>query len=386
MFIAFFEADIPDRCGAFYSDLCLARELKSRGHQIILISCAQNNRNFSGGEYEGFQWKPYITAGKELDKTNIWISPHYPHGNIVRRLNRDYNRPVIFTLHFAGAQAMFKVPLKVTWNETIWYVNQHIETNMMEHTFPPFVAHHELRRPFIDAAPILLDEPGTHEYITLVNANMIKGLVQFLKIAEKMPNHKFLAIRSFYLPPTDPTLKVSPNITWIDFTRDIKSIYARTRIMLVLSGSESFCITAAESMINGIPVIYCTPTGENFSNHMVGSTEGVQEWIDPVGISLPRDDTDAWVSKILELDDSGTYSAISNASREHAKSVFDTAGSAADYVVSFSQKNPVKPNSLTTIQHDSPRPTGLSFDVPTVPQRPSQPAAWRNGRLTFGRR
>jgi hypothetical protein len=385
MFIAFFEADIPDRCGAFYSDLCLARELKRRGHQVIFISCARPKGSFAGGEYEGFQWKPYLSAGRELDQSHLWISPHYPHGNTVRKLNRTYNRPVIFTLHFAGAADMFKVPFPGTWSETIWYVNKMIPVAMVNNAFPSFVSHHELRRPFIEKAPILLDVPGTHDHITLVNANMIKGLTQFLKIAKQLPNHKFLGIRSFYYPPTDPNLEVPPNITWIDFTRDVKSIYARTRIMLVLSGTESFCITAAESMINGIPVIYSAPTGRNYDDNILGTTEGVAEWIDPVGIALPRNDTAAWVSEILKLDDADIYSAKSADCRVHAEGVFNTVSSGADYAIGFAGTHPSRVNSIMSIGNEPSRPREQP-QVPTVPTRPNQPAVWRNGRLTFGRR
>lgn len=385
MFIAFFEADIPDRCGAFYSDLCLAKELKARGHTVILISCAPPNGNFAGGEYEGFRWKPAVSAGKELDQSHVWLSPHYPHGNVVRKLNQSYRRPIIFTLHFAGAAGLFKVPFQVTWPETIWHVNSFIP-RIVDNKFPGFVVHHEVRTPFIDPAPIRLTEAGTHEYITLVNANMIKGLPQFLKIAKQMPNHKFLGIRSFYYPPTDRTLEVPPNITWIDFTRDVKSIYAKTRVMLILSGTESFCITAAESMLNGIPVLYAEPTGGNYSDAMVGTTEGVQEWIDPVGIALPRDDTSAWVNKLLELDDESTYSELSNASRVHVKSLFGTAGAGADYIASFASKYGVKTNTFMTIRHEAVRQGSQVSLPPVVPQKPSQPAAWRNGRLTFGKR
>ena len=386
MLIAFFAIDIPDRCGAFFSDLCLARELKSRGHQIILISCKMPTKNFAGGEYEGFTWKPYISAGTELDKSQLWISPHYPHGNTVRKLNQVYKRPIIFTLHFAGAMKLFTVPFPVTWPEMFWSVNNFIPTALLNNKFPSFVVRNEVRRPFIDSAPILLDAPGTHEYITLVNANMVKGLPQFLKIATKMPNHKFLGIRSFYYPPTDRNLVVSPNIEWIDFTRDVRSIYAKTRVILILSGTESFCITAAESMINGIPVLYSAPTGTDYSPTVRGSTEGVQEWIDPVGISLPRDDTDAWVEKLTELDDEATYSALSIASREHAKAVFNTARAGADAALSFAGVNNVKPNTLMTVRQESRVPAPSVALPSVVPVRPNQPASWRNGRLTFGKR
>jgi len=385
MFIAVFEADMPDRCGAFYSDLCLARELKSHGHDVILISCSSMRGNFAGGEYEGFPWKPYLTAGKELDKTSVWISPHFPHGNIVRRLNREFQRPIIFTLHFAGALSMFNVPFKVTWPEMFWYVNNFIPKAMLNGNFPSFVVNHKLQRPFIEKSPILLDIQETREYITLVNANVVKGLVQFLKIAKEMPNHKFLGIRSFYFPPTDQQgLEVPPNITWVDFTRDVKSIYAKTRIMLILSGTESFCITAAESMINGIPVLYAKSDGRNYSQNVIGSTEGVEEWIQPAGIAIPRNDTSLWVSEILKLDDPDAYSAKSEESRNHAEPFFGTAKIGVNEVISFANANPVRINIMMSVRNERPQTDAMT--LPVVPQRPNQPAVWKNGRLTFGRR
>lgn len=49
--------------------------------------------------------------------------------------------------------------------------------------------------PFVDRVNSIAD---THdgEYITLVNANLNKGLPLFLEIAKRMPHKKFLGVRS----------------------------------------------------------------------------------------------------------------------------------------------------------------------------------------------
>lgn len=120
---------------------------------------------------------------------------------------------------------------------------------------PSWVTQHSLQRPFIEKEPVLLENTPTEGCITLINANMNKGLVFFLKLAAALPNHKFLGVRSYYHPPTDPTLHVPRNIEWIDFTRNMKSILARTRILVMPSTYESFGIVAAEALINGVPVI-----------------------------------------------------------------------------------------------------------------------------------
>lgn len=388
MYIAFFEANVPDRCGAFYSDLCLARELRARGHTVILINSSRDIRTFQGGEYEGFRWKPYLSAGRELDQTHLWIAPHYPYGTLIRRLNQTYKRPIIFTLHFAGARNLFDEARNVQWPETFWYVNSEIPRLLLNNQFPPFVVHHELQHPFMESQVVRLTDEPRDTYITLINANMNKGLAVFLKIAKALPDHKFLAIRSYYHPPTDPTMEVPPNIVWEDFTRDTKSIYRRTRILLVPSAYESFCIVAAEAMLNGIPVLYTKPTGGSPEHGMVGSTEGMHAWIHPEGIACNRSVVDEWVDAIRSLDDEETYQTRSDACRAKAEPLFETAMSAANYALSFASKHGVRVNSQFTIQNAAPK-TESAQAGPTIAQlttRPSQPVGWRGGKLSFGRR
>lgn len=386
MKIVFFEASIPDRCGAFYSDLCLARSLRDKGHDVFFVSCDPTIRSFSGGVYEGFHWKPLASTGKDLDQSHIWICPAYPVLPRVRKLNVTYGRPLIIVLHFAGPRSLLDSRVPIKWPEFVWYVNEYIPKACYNMNFSANILEHSLVRPFMETSTALLETPGTADHITLVNANTIKGLIPFLKIATKMPEHKFLGVRSFYYPPTDLGVYVPPNITWIDFTRDIKSIYAQTRILLVLSSTESFCISAAEAMMNGIPVIYSSPGPYTNTHGVSGSTEGVVEWIDPVGIGLPRDDTDAWVAEIQKLDDPDMYEEISTACREHVVPYFDTAPWAADNVVAIAHKHPVRTGTHFSIRNEAPARSAAGEAPSAIPIRPSQPVGWKNGRLTFGRR
>lgn len=114
-----FVADVPDVSGAFFSDLRMARELQRRGHSIFLV-CTGPVKTFSGGVYQGFRWKPYQSAGRELDQSQLWMAPHFPAAPIIRKLNGGYRRPILFTLHFAGAPEMFASPVPVTWKEAFW--------------------------------------------------------------------------------------------------------------------------------------------------------------------------------------------------------------------------------------------------------------------------
>lgn len=49
MFIAVFTANMPDNCGAFFSDIALVKSLQKRGHTITLINCGEPKKNFAGG-------------------------------------------------------------------------------------------------------------------------------------------------------------------------------------------------------------------------------------------------------------------------------------------------------------------------------------------------
>lgn len=61
-------------------------------------------------------------AGRELDASHLWMVGFFPHGNAVRKLNRTYRRPIVFTLHFEGSAEKFDSPPPgyVTWPEKVW--------------------------------------------------------------------------------------------------------------------------------------------------------------------------------------------------------------------------------------------------------------------------
>ncbi len=119
MHIIMFVADVPDVSGAFFSDLRLAREFQSRGHVVTLVSTGRL-KSYAGGTYQGFRWKPYQSAGRELDQSQLWMAPHYPAAPLIRKLNGGFRRPILFTLHFAGAPEMFQAPAQVSWKEAFW--------------------------------------------------------------------------------------------------------------------------------------------------------------------------------------------------------------------------------------------------------------------------
>jgi glycosyltransferase involved in cell wall biosynthesis len=149
-------------------------------------------------------------------------------------------------------------------------------------------------------------DPSKNEYITLINTNENKGGKIFEKIAQAMPNKRFLGVLGSYdeqMRNNLPNLKIVPN------TSNILPHYKETRILLMPSEYESWGRTATEAMCSGIPVIS-------------SEADGLKENCGSAGIYIKdRNDIKSWVSEINKLDDKKAYEEASRKakarSREH---------------------------------------------------------------------
>lgn len=118
--------------------------------------------------------------------------------------------------------------------------------------------------------------------ITLISLNERKGGYLFKKIAEAMPDRKFIGVVGSYdnsgalgLSQQQIIDSMPPNVTIIPNSPDILSVYRQTRLLLMPSDYESWGRTATEAMCSGIPVIV-TPTPGLLENcgeagHFVGT-------------------------------------------------------------------------------------------------------------------
>ena len=149
----------------------------------------------------------------------------------------------------------------------------------------------------------------------------------------------------------------------------------RTRILVMPSYYESFGRIAVEAMYNGIPVLYSKPQVK--SVHPGGSTEGVEEWIRPVGVACERDTPEEWIDAISALDDEEAYTIKSIQCREHIRDmeVFREASRIAAEVEQFVRENPVLLDRAQQVQKERSH-----HDATAAPAfRPPQPT----GRVGF---
>ena len=357
MRVLFFANRMPDLCGAFLHDIDLAIEFQKRGHTAAFLTIEKPKEGYNGGIYRGFRFMHYSAGGSLLDTSDIWICPHAPVFPHLRKINsRGYNRPIVVTCHFDGRYNSLTFLASDKWSEMVLFINSSMEANFRKNIpqFPRSIARTGIVRPIMHESKIVMDSPPDGDAITLVNANVNKGVHQFLELAKRMPNRKFLGVRPYYgelwVPPAPS------NVEWIPFDDDVRNILKRTRILLMPSEYESFGRIAVEAMYNGIPVLYSKPDPNSKSPS--GTTEGMEEWILPAGIACMRDKPEEWIAAIESLDDADTYSARQTAVKDHIRSLnlFTEASRISDMIEVFHREHPVPimPSSTSTLPMSKP--------------------------------
>lgn len=165
--------------------------------------------------------------------------------------------------------------------------------------------------------------PGNNEYITLINCNENKGGYQFYRIAQEMPDKKFLAVKGSYddgglMPDIVNKLQSLPNVKVVNHSPNVREIYEQTRILLVLSRYESWGMVATEAMSNGIPVLYCPTHGllENVGHAGVQLPERAARKVDDRTNEILQHDGDSYdiysVCRCIDHVDEYTYERLYN--------------------------------------------------------------------------
>ena len=359
MRVLFFANRMPDLCGAFLHDIDLAIEFQKRGHTTAFLTIEKPKEGYNGGVYRGFRFMHFSAAGDLLDTSDIWICPHAPVLPYVRKVNsRGYNRPIVVTCHFDGRYETITNLASDKWSEMLLFINARMETSYHKNIpqFPRSIVRTGIVRPIMHENKIAMDSPPDGDAITLVNANVNKGVNQFIELAKRMPDRKFLGVIPYYgelwLPPAPS------NIQWIPFDDDIRNILKRTRILLMPSEYESFGRIAVEAMYNGLPVLYSKPDPN--SKAPSGTTEGMEEWIVPAGISCGRNNPEEWMAAIESLDDLDAYSAQQTIVKQHVRdmNLFTEASRISDMIEVFQREHPVPimPSSTSSLPSSKPDP------------------------------
>jgi glycosyltransferase involved in cell wall biosynthesis len=387
-----FAQHMPDPCGAFFHDIALAKELSRRGHTVNFVT-TQRAQMPIRGVYRGLNWVYYTNAENELRGASVWMSPHFPFLKLVRRLNERFQKPLVVTMHFGeNTESVLNYSRTGEWAEFLWVVSKHI-CEYVKTSIPlsPSFKTIEDVRPIMLEDEIKFNDRGnlpTGDCITLINANIMKGLPLFLELASRFPDKKFLGVRPYYNVVKVP--EKLTNIEWINIQDDIRTILRRTRILLVPSKYESWGRVAFEAMYNGIPVLYSKPMDDsNPEKRSSGTTEGMEEWIADSQFKCDYFNIDEWIDVIHGLDDPTTYKIYSDKAfeRTYTMDVFNDAAplerKLVDYGVQFAPKVQTTPQTAAS---------ALSSGIPTLRMPPPSGAAaagsgrpFRGGRFVVRR-
>lgn len=138
--------------------------------------------------------------------------------------------------------------------------------------------------------------------VTLVNCSKPKGVMTAWRLAEAQPQRSFLGVLGGYGEQVKPR---AANWESIPTQRDMRTVWDRTRVLLMPSEFEAWGMVGIEAMADGIPVI-------------AHPTPGLRESLGDAGIFADRDDTTAWADALDALDDPTCYLAASRRSRARA--------------------------------------------------------------------
>ncbi len=133
----------------------------------------------------------------------------------------------------------------------------------------------QLARPALGATPAMVLYPpvlrrdyatdGLGDCVTLIGSGVIKGVDTFINLARAIAEQQFLLVTDDSIESGPSNIEVHPKIT------DIRSIYARTKLLLMPSTQESYGRVAVEAAMSGIPTIATDLAGirEATSGHAI---------------------------------------------------------------------------------------------------------------------
>ncbi len=305
-------------CGSETMAHHINKYLISKGHQVRVI-LHQDKGIPTPYTYEGVE-----VFGSDIGQrieTYEWADIIFTHLDFTQYtiiMAMQARRPLV---HFIHNDITYESIRNAPFGQHIVY-NSHWIKNKLAYNHPSCVLH-----PPCDTEYYNVNErPALNEAITLISLNERKGGYMLKKIAEAMPDRKFIGVVGSYDNPGPLKLTqqqiidaMPSNVEVIANSPDILKVYKRTRVLIMPSDYESWGRTATEAMCNGIPVI-CTPT------------DGLQENCGSAGIYIGSKIKDGepgeaqvyigrsgdWVEAIKSLDDEKTYQKYSLACRARA--------------------------------------------------------------------
>lgn len=317
--LARFHAYVPEHGGgAEVMAHTLLRELVARGHQVR-VWLSQHNGRREPYEVDGVEVIP-VKARQDflrLARDSDVVVSHLENVRAAAAAARGWGRPLVVLCHNtlpATFRAVGSGTTALAVYNSQWMAAE-AERWFAENPKAARPLASVIVRPPVRAADYRTT-PGDH--ITLVNLHKPKGGDVLWRLAERMPGHRFLAVKGAY---GEQIVSQAPNVEVVEHVppaQMAERVYARTRVLIMPSEYESWGRVGVEALASGIPVV-ATPT------------PGLCESLGEAGIFVERDDLDGWVAALTALDDPEAWQAASKKAKARSRQL-DPAADLARWV------------------------------------------------------
>jgi hypothetical protein len=274
--------------------VAMLRPLVERGHDVS-VWLSRYGKPREEYDYQGIRVVPLaarLDFPAAVRRAHVVVS-HLECVPSSASLARGYGRPLVVVCHNthrATFRDMAAGSTTLAVYNSQWMAR---EAELFYAEYPKAVrpAGSMIVRPPVVAADYAT-KPG--RAVTLVNCNPDKGGHLLAKLAKRMPDTPFLAVRGAYGEQILPDL---PNVEVLDHVPGDEMrerVYARTRVLLMPSGYESWGRVGVEAMASGIPVV-------------AHPTPGLCESLGEAGIFVDRGDLDGWEAVLAKLQTAAEY-------------------------------------------------------------------------------
>ncbi len=179
-------------CGAEYMIHWMLKDLQNKGHQIkVLLHQANHYKIKNNYVFDGIDvFPPQENVIDSLMRWSHAVLTHLDYTKWTIASAALYKKPVFHLIHNSHP---YPEIINARHNQHIVYNSLWLK-NLLNYQWPNFIMTPPVDYRIYD----LQIEPAKNEYITLINTNENKGGKIFEKIAQAMPNKRFLGVLGSY--------------------------------------------------------------------------------------------------------------------------------------------------------------------------------------------
>ena len=322
---------VPERrSGAELSAHTLLQILTAEGQQCEVVAVAARGWRLLKNRIQALAWRRPLAY---LDRRNGYITHRAFPGGVVQLVGEriaEFRPDLVITaleaspaIAAVAVRARVPVLLSILDNLYLWLDGPLPETPLMGLICNSLFTRDRVRERFGLSPEVVYPCVRFEDYritrieprfVTFVNPVYHKGLDKALRLAKLLPHRRFQFVRGWKQPwrialENELRVRAAANVTYRWRTSDMRSIYARTKVLVVPSlWEESFGRVILEAQVSGIPVI-ATRIG------------GIPEALGSGGILLPPDaPAEEWATAVESvLNDDALRARLSEQARANTE-------------------------------------------------------------------